>query len=45
MLSTRVDAPALDFYARRNWQAIGELRFAETGPVYVILARDLRPGG
>jgi ribosomal protein S18 acetylase RimI-like enzyme len=45
VLSTRVDAPALDFYARRNWQAIGELRFAETGPVYVILARDLRPGG
>ena len=44
VLSTRVDAPALGFYARRHWQPIGELRFAESGPVYVILARDLRSG-
>jgi ribosomal protein S18 acetylase RimI-like enzyme len=43
VLSTRVDAPAIGFYTRRGWRCIGELRFTRSGPLYAILARELRP--
>jgi ribosomal protein S18 acetylase RimI-like enzyme len=44
VLSSRIDAPALEFYLRRGWRRIGELRFSEGGPVYAVLAFDARPG-
>src|SRR3954469_3424350 len=34
VLSTRVDAPAYDFYGRRGWQEIGRLRFGDRGALY-----------